>query len=215
MDQEDPALDAIGDDLLSTSELERANRFRFPRDRRLFRAAHTLLRQTLAGYLNQPASGIDFVIEAHGRPELPGRPLRFNMTHTKGLVACVVTAVDDCGVDAEPIGRHADHTLVAKNVFTDSERAAIAAVPESMRTQKFFQFWTLKEAYIKARGLGLSLPLREISFALDEGAPTVTFGPRIQDEPSLWKFWTGLASVDHHYGVAVKSDDEMKLEIFR
>ena len=118
-------------------------------------------------------------------------------------------------MDAEPIDRRADRELVAKNVFTVEERATIEARIESERATQFFQFWTLKEAYIKARGLGLSLPLREISFNVQGAEPTVWFGPRIEDDPAPWRFWSGMASARHHYGVAVKSTDEMNLRIYR
>ena len=215
VDQDDPTHDATGASILSPEELERAARFRFPRDQRLFRVAHTLLRETLGRYLDQHPATLKFVAESHGRPELTDRQLRFNLTHTNGLVACVVTSKADCGVDAEPSDRRSDYQLVAKNVFTDAERDAIAARPEAERPHQFFQFWTLKEAYIKARGQGLSLPLKEISFDVGQPEPTVQFGPPIGDDPAAWRFWSGMASTRHQYGVAVKSIAAMDLRIYR
>ena len=215
VDQDDPANDSTGEALLSPSELTRAARFRFERDRRLFRSAHTFLRQTLGSYLNRPPAELEFLEGSHGRPELVGAELRFNLTHTKGFAACVITSHADCGVDAEPVDRKSDIELVAKNVFTESERQAILDAPEPLRPKQFFQFWTLKEAYIKARGLGLSLPLREISFDVRGSSPAVAFGPRIEDDPAQWRFWSGMATAQHHYGVAVKCSDEMNLRIYR
>ena len=205
VDQDNPAHDAAGEAILSAHELERAARFRFPRDRRLFRAAHTFLRETLGRYLHRSPAELTFLAGSHGRPELTGGELRFNLTHTNGFAACVITQHADCGVDAEPIDRTTDIELVSKNVFTDEERSAIHARPESQRAKQFFQFWTLKEAYIKARGLGLSLPLKEISFHVDDVEPTVSFGPRIADDPAHWRFWSGMATARHHYAVAVKN----------
>lgn len=220
VDQDNPTNDTTGEAILSAHELERAARFRFPRDRRLFRAAHTFLRETLGRYLHRSPAELTFLVGSHGRPELEGAELRFNLTHTNGFAACVITAQADCGVDAEPIDRRTDIELVSKNVFTDKERSTIQASPESQRANQFFQFWTLKEAYIKARGLGLSLPLKEISFHVDDTEPTVTFGPRIADDPAHWRFWSGMATARHQYAIAIKnsvaiSNAEMNLRIYR
>ena len=215
VEQDNPIHDATGEALLSTEELARAARFRFPADRRLYRVSHAFLRETLGSYLNRPPAELEFIAGSHGRPELISGELRFNLTHTKGFTACVITAKADCGVDVEPIDRRADRELVAKNVFTEEERATIDARAESLRAKQFFQFWTLKEAYIKARGLGLSLPLKEISFNVSGPEPTVTLGPRIADDPAPWRFWSGMASTHHHYGVAVKSSTPMNLRICR
>ncbi len=219
VDQDNPAHDATGEAILSAQELQRAARFRFPRDRRLFRAAHTFLRETLGRYLHRSPAELTFLTGSHGRPELACGGMRFNLTHTNGFAACVITSQADCGVDAEPIDRRTDIELVSKNVFTDEERAAIRSHPEIHRPKQFFQFWTLKEAYIKARGLGLSLPLKEISFQVEDVEPTVSFGPRIADDPAHWRFWSGMATARHHYGVAVRIDSdlnttEMNLRIF-
>ena len=214
VDQSDPQKDSIGAEILSADELERAARYRFPSDRRLFRFAHTFLRQTLGKYLNANPAKLQFTIGDHGRPELAGLELRFNLTHTKGLVGCIVTRSMDCGVDAEAIDRRADHELLSRKVFTETEQAAFLAAPASERYVRFFQMWTLKEAYIKARGLGMALPLREISFDLTAAEPTASFGPNVGDTGNDWRYWSGKATERHVYGVAVRCGLKAVLKVF-
>lgn len=214
VDQSDPQNDTIGAEILSADELERGARYRFPSDRRLFRFAHTFLRQTLGKYLNANPAKLQFTIGDHSRPELANQELRFNLTHTNGLVGCIVTRSMDCGVDAEAIDRRADHELLSRNVFTETERAAFLAAPASERYVRFFQMWTLKEAYIKARGLGMSLPLREISFDLTTAEPTASFGPKIGDIENEWRYWSGKATQRHVYGVAVRCGSEVVLKVY-
>ena len=214
VDQSDAQKDSIGAEILSADELERAARYRFPSDRRLFRFAHTFLRKTLGKYLNANPAKLQFTIGDHGRPELAGLELRFNLTHTKGLAGCIVTRGMDCGVDAEAIDRRADHELLSRKVFSETEQAAFLAAPAAERYLRFFQMWTLKEAYIKARGLGMALPLREISFDLSAAEPTASFGPNVGDTGNHWRYWSGKATERHVYGVAVRCGLQAKLKIF-
>ncbi len=111
-----------------------------------------------------------FRIDEHGRPELAARPagtpdLRFNVSHTNGLVACAVTVGREVGVDVEHTGRRLVHD-VAERFFSPREVADLRACPAADQPVVFFDYWTLKESYIKARGLGLALPLRQFSFLL-------------------------------------------------
>ena len=214
VDQEDAGNDTIGAGLLSATELERAARYRFPRDRRLFRYAHTFLRQTLGKYLDADPAGLEFTIGERGRPELAGQELRFNLTHTDGLMGCVITRRADCGVDTEAADRRANHELLSRHVFTQAEREAFLSAPEPERYWRFFQIWTLKEAYIKARGLGLALPLVEISFDLTGQEPSCSFGPRIDDAAGEWRYWSGKATARHVYGVAVRCGPGAVLKVF-
>ena len=211
VDQDCADNDGIGEEILSPEELDRAARYRFPRDRRLFRFAHTFLRQTLASYLNRAPHDLQFSIGSHGRPELIGGELRFNLTHTEGLVGCVVTRCADCGVDAEALDRRADQQLLSARVFTVQEQEAFQNAAEDERSLLFFKTWTLKEAYIKARGLGLALPLREISFDLSGVEPTGWFGVAVDDVADQWRYWSGKASNRHVYGVAVRSPQAVLL----
>jgi len=178
-------------ELLSEDERSRSARFVFARDRIHFVAAHALVRRALSTYLPLRADEWRFTTNAFGRPEVAGTDveprLRFNLSHTDGLVACAVTRGNDVGVDVETLQRGAPIDI-AEDVLTQSELAALRELPISERPSRFLEYWTLKEAYVKARGLGLSLPLRAFAFHRDErGEIGVIRDPSLNDQET-WQF---------------------------
>src|SRR5690606_33310169 len=106
-------------------------------------------------------------------PDLaPGQtdvPLVFNLSHTDGLIACAVSRGREVGVDVEWLDRRGGDIDVADRFFSRYEVQALYAQPPERRRDRFFRYWTLKESYIKARGMGLALPLDRFSFELDRG----------------------------------------------
>jgi 4'-phosphopantetheinyl transferase len=184
-------------------------RFHQVGDRVRFAVTRTLLRVMLSRMAGCPARDWRFRVTSHGRPELdldaPARPpLRFNVSHTQGLVACAVTLGREVGVDVE----HAGHRLmldVAERFFAPSEVADLRALPAETQGTAFFDYWTLKESYIKARGLGLSIPLEQFSFRLrGEHAPTISFAPELQDDPDTWLFVQDRPTPSHRLALAVR-----------
>jgi 4'-phosphopantetheinyl transferase len=160
---------------LDAEERERHARIACERQRGEFLAAHALLRASLSRHAATAPGGWRFVRDAHGRPGLAaehgGAGLRFSLSHTAGLVAVAVARARAVGVDAEDLERAVDGPLVARRFFAPSEVAALAAAPtEPLRRERFFALWTLKEAYLKARGLGLALSLADAAFSLDDDA---------------------------------------------
>jgi 4'-phosphopantetheinyl transferase len=176
--------------MLSPAERDQQARFRFEQDRRSYLTAHALTRSVLARLLGVEPSELGFELGAHGRPELaaPSRqpPLRFNLSHTRGLVACAVALEADVGVDVEHLERSVEIDSLAARVFSDAERAGLAKLTGAAKRRRFFELWTLKEAYIKAVGVGLSLPLQEISLELGQPQPSLLFGAAIEDDPARW-----------------------------
>lgn len=177
--------------LLSSEERARYLRFHFEHDRHSYLAAHALTRAVLAQLAGVPAPELQFDAGAHGRPELcqsaPGPRLRFNLSHTRGLVACAVALEHAVGVDVEHIERRADVDQLAPAVFSQHERAELDALPAADKRVRFFQLWTLKEAYIKAVGKGLSLPLRSITLQLPGGEPPrLRFAAPLRDDGAHW-----------------------------
>jgi 4'-phosphopantetheinyl transferase len=197
--------------LLDDVEAERARRFVFDRDREHYIFAHGLLRLTLAGYLDADPRGLRFVAGTNGRPELAtatgGPPIRFNISHTNGLVACLVTGTVDCGVDVESPSR-VHYRNVVSAVLAPSELAELAALPEERRADRFLQIWTLKEAYAKGRGLGLALLLRQIAFPHRDGAPECVVNPSLGDDGREWRFWSGRPTASHRAAVALRMGQE-------
>jgi len=184
-----------------------------PAARRRFAVAHALVRRTLSSYAGVAPAEWRFRSGPHGKPEIepePGLPpLRFNLSHTEGLCACAVTLGRDIGVDVEMTARRADRAAIARRFFAPEEAAAIDALPEL-----FFDYWTLKEAFIKACGRGMSLPLRQFSFRIGErGEPEFSFGPELAEDPSHWRFFRHAPTPRHLGAVAVRAPDAGKLTL--
>ena len=198
-----------GLDLLTPAELARADRFMQPADRARFVIGRWLARTMLSRYADVAPRDWPFVIDDHGRPHLSHHPagapdLRFNLSHTHGLVTCAVTVGREVGVDVEYTGRELLYD-VAERFFAPREVADLRASAESEQHSVFFDYWTLKESYIKARGLGLALPLRDFSFRLDgTDAPTVAFAPELDDDPASWQFRMFRPTDHHRLAVAVR-----------
>jgi len=177
-------------------------RFRFERDQHSYLLAHALQRSLLSQLCGVAPRELRFEAGTHGRPELvwPERAprLRFNISHTHGLVACALSFEHDVGVDVEHVERRLDIDQLAPSVFSQRERDAMAQLNDAGRRQRFFELWTLKESYIKAVGLGLALPLRSITFYdLEQPAPRVALAAPITDDPSRWSLHVRRLGREH------------------
>jgi len=180
-----------GLDLLSEDELARWQRFRFGNHRRRFLATRLLVRRVLSMYDPRPPSAWRFHSGAHGRPAIAGenpRGLQFNLSKTGELVVCAVTRDRELGVDVENTTRRAPLD-VASRFFAPIEVAELHAHPAEEQPRRFFDYWTLKESYIKARGKGLAIPLDQFAFQLaPDRPPQIEIDPRQQDEADSWQF---------------------------
>jgi 4'-phosphopantetheinyl transferase len=196
---------------LSPDEHARMARFVFDRDRRAFLLTRALVRTTLSRYTSVAPADWQFIANAHGRPEILDRPagvpdLRFNLSHTDGLIACAVTIGREVGVDVEHIGRHLTHD-VAGRFFAPAEVTDLKRLSEADQHRVFFDYWTLKEAYIKARGFGLALPLGDFAFKLNPPhPPQIAFEPSLEDEPATWQFRQEWPTAQHRLALAVRRD---------
>lgn len=168
--------------LLSEDELSRAERFHFPRDRSSFVVARGTLREILSLYVGLPPGLLRFGYNAFGKPELinaPGRtPVRFNLSHAGGLALYAVAAGREVGVDVEAVRESVPCEELAARFFSRRETAAMLALPAGERRAAFFECWTRKEAYIKGRGEGLSLPLDSFDVSLAPGEPAALLAAR-------------------------------------
>lgn len=189
---DDAQLLACYEALLDATERSRLARFHFRRDAHTFLVAHALVRTALSQFADVDPSQWKFRTNRFGRPSVdaPADSIapRFNLSHCHGLIACMVTVNDDCGVDVEKIQRFGDLLGVASRYFSRSEAASLRACPEEMTAPLFYYFWTLKEAYIKARAMGLSMPLDEFSFSFAGDRIAVCFNSDIEDRASDWTF---------------------------
>ncbi len=189
----DPKVRAAYLALLSVDERARLDRFLFVRDQRRYLATRALVRTVLATYTSAVPASFRFGTGEYGKPYVTrpsvGRRLHFNLSNTQGLVACAVSMEHELvGVDVESCERTVDTESVAGSHFSPSEASALRALPESERLRDFLRIWTLKESYIKATGLGLTLPLDRFSFHIDGGGISITFEATLRDDSTLWRF---------------------------
>ena len=195
--------------MLTEEERARADRYRFARDRRTSLVTRALVRVTLSWYCDVPPARWRFRTNDHGRPEIasPASPLRFNVSHTDGLVVCLVGRERQLGVDAESLDRDRRWLDIAERFFAPAEARALREVPASRRPLRFLEYWTLKESYVKARGRGLTLPLS--GFGFDLPAPSrdgigLRVGPAVVDaDPARWQFTLERLGAGHVVATAV------------
>lgn len=218
------SLAQIGDDLqtayqrlLSAEERGRWQRFLVDGARLQYLVARALVRTSLSRYAGVPEDAWTFEANAYGRPyvRLPAacRDLYFNLSHTDGLVACAVSRNGEIGVDVENIGRAVDYLALAPTVFAPEEVASLARAAPADRCERFFAYWTLKEAYIKARGMGLSLALDGFWFELGGAAPRVQFTERCPDDAGRWRFRQYAPTPEHRLAVAAAPESALDIRL--
>ena len=167
---------------LAEDERARANRFYFQIDRERFIIAHGVLREILGLYLNRAAQSVSFCYGPQAKPALAGETgvdtIHFNLSHSHGLALYGVTRGREIGIDLEFIREGLEVEEIAGRFFSQREIAALRALPAGLRKCAFFLCWTRKEAYIKARGEGLSLPLDQFDVSLIPGEPAMLLDTR-------------------------------------
>lgn len=204
--------------LLNAEERARRDRFTFEAGRLEYLVAHALVRLTLSRYASVRPEDWVFAMNPYGRPEISAppltRPLRFNLSHCNGLIACAVVADRDIGIDVEDTNRSTRFLEVARGSFSPSEFNELSSLPPRSQRARFFEYWTLKESYIKARGMGLAIPLEEFSFILGPQRPIrITFGDRILDEPESWQFELLKVTERHQMALAIRKGAAAALRI--
>jgi 4'-phosphopantetheinyl transferase len=169
-------------ELLSSDELERASRFHLPRDRQRFVTSRALLRTILAAYLATEPGTLNFSFSKNDKPSLgpahAGSNIAFNISHSGGVALLAFTRGREIGVDVEQARSNFDVEAIARRFFSPAEQKQLADVPAEKRPDAFFRCWTRKEAYIKATGNGLSLPLSQFDVALEPGASNALLATR-------------------------------------
>ncbi len=175
---------------LSEDESARADRFYFQRDREHFIAARGLLRSLLGGYLSFPPEQLRFGYSPHGKPSLPGEwsELHFNLSHSHALALYAVTRGREVGIDLEYIRPELADEPIAERFFSAREAGALRSLPASLQPEGFFNCWTRKEAYIKARGEGLTISLDQFEVSLAPGEPAALLS--VNSDPAEASRWS-------------------------
>jgi 4'-phosphopantetheinyl transferase len=156
---------------LSPEERERAARFHFPLHRGQFIACRGMLREILSSYLEMAPAQVRFSYNTYGKPAAQDSGIRFNVSHSGGWAMFAVTEGREVGIDIERIEPRVAQDQIPERFFSAWEVAQLRALPVTQQTEALFRCWTRKEAYIKARGLGLSLPLDSFDVSLAPGEP--------------------------------------------
>ena len=173
---------------LSPAEIQKADRYMKQSDRQLSLVSRALLRYLIAGATRQDPKSLRFSANEHGKPFLKQRPdIQFNLSHSHGAAVCALCRDDAVGVDVEDVGRQTDLSI-ANRFFSSAEAELVSKAPEIEKRALFFDIWTLKEAYIKAVGKGLSIPLNSFSFNADQADIQITFSDTGRTDP-MWQFF--------------------------
>jgi 4'-phosphopantetheinyl transferase len=204
--------------LLTEDEISRANRFHFTKDKDHYVVARGLLRRLLGGYLGVSGDELRFVYAEKGKPALAesqGSLLTFNLAHSQGRAIFVFSLGREVGVDLEFMREDFTGDKIAQRFFSQPEIAALATVPLELKQRAFFDCWTRKEAYIKARGDGLSMPLDEFDVAFAPGEEAALLRNQKQpEEVTRWKMQSIPAPEGYVAAVVIEGYD-WKLKTFR
>ena len=182
---------------LTFDERNRSARFRLERDRQRFIVAHGVLRELLGRYLQTQPGRISYVYNAFGKPDLSpefGGRLKFNLSHSAGLALIAIAADSNVGADLEYIRPQSDYAEIARRFFSAAEVDQLIALPGHLYAEAFISCWTKKEAYLKACGDGLAIPLNSFSVPLttDPAHGPVDLYVASNDTASAkrWSFYT-------------------------
>lgn len=197
------ALLARQHDLLDETERRQQARFYFADDRKRYLVTRAMVRTVLSHYAPVAPADWLFGANAYGRPHIANATalaegLSFNISHTRGLIALAVGRGRELGVDVENVAAREVSLGVAQHFFSPQEVAELESVAPGRRQDRFFEYWTFKEAYIKARGMGLSLPLDKFSFRFPhEGAVQLAIDAGMGDDAGRWQFWQYRPGGEH------------------
>ncbi len=193
---------------LSATERARAARFRFLEHRTRFIVTHGVLRDILGRYLDIPAAQLELTTNAYGKPILVAPEhawLQFNLSHSGDLILFAITRDRPVGIDVEQLIPPDNFTRLVEQFFSPNEYAALLALPEEKRAAAFFAGWTRKEAYVKALGMGVSLPLDQFDVIMDPDAPARLLADRRHPQyPETWTLLSFIPAPGYTAALAVE-----------
>jgi len=191
--------------VLAADEKTRANRFVFPRDRSAYVATRGILRQLLGKYAKVAPSDLHFEYHARGKPFLSshslGRSVKFNVSHSNGMAVFAFTSNSEVGIDVEMVKYDVECEEIAHRYFSREEIAELNSLSPDLRPLGFFLCWTRKEAYLKAKGEGLGIPLDRFQVSLTPGTPSRL----VSADSSLWSLFS--FDVESNYAAACVTEN--------
>jgi len=196
--------------LLVDEERQKEARFHFARDRHRYLITRALVRTVLSRYASVMPQDWRFAEDTYGRPQIvndhaAARRISFNVSHTSSLVVLGVSCERALGVDTEDVQTRRADLQIADHYFSVDEVTQLRATPPELQQARFFEYWTLKESYIKARGMGLSLPLAQFGFDLSRPRSVrIGFHAPLIDDPTRWIFGLWRARGDHYVAICAQ-----------
>lgn len=211
-------------ELLSETELAQEKRFYFDRHKHRFLVTRALVRDVLSRYAPIAPEAWVFAKNTYGKPSIANESttenglneklISFNISHTDGLIVLAVTKAAAIGIDTENSAKRNAALDAAQHFFAPSESAALLALPTVEQHDRFFLYWTLKEAYIKARGMGLSIPLSDFNFEFPQADRIVlNTVSKLDTTPENWRFWHYRLFADFPFSLCVERQREQKPSI--
>lgn len=201
---------------LSSQEKERADRFHFRRDYNSYVVAHSLKRHLLSAIIGAEPSKLSFNTNSYGKPELitsQDMNIQFNLSHTNGLIAIAVAHQTKIGVDVELVSSKVDTYSLARSFFAEQEIALLKALPDGQKRKGFFHLWTLKEAFVKADGRGLSMRLDDF-YVVDLKENNIFFNKWGAKLPN-WMSYSFQPTEIHYLSVVTKCrKDKIHVPLF-
>lgn len=213
--------------ILAPDELDRAAKYHFQKDRDHFIVARAVLRLMLGRYLRKEPAQLRFRTNSYGKPALAAdadsetlaaesEALRFNLSHSCELALYAVARNREVGLDLEYVRRDFETVEIARRFFSPREVAALNALPENLQAEGFFRCWTRKEAYIKARGEGLSLPLDQFAVSLAPTDPAALLNVAGNPaEISRWSLREITPAPGYMSAIAVEGSNNFELNCFQ
>ncbi len=205
--------------LLNSEEKEQQKRFHFSQHRHQYLITRALVRTVLSRYLPSiRPDELQFKKNTYGKPFVSNSallfPLEFNISHSEKMIILAVTNVVKVGVDVEYMARDGNAVSIVDRFFSPREISELKSLEQDQQGDRFFDLWTLKEAYIKARSMGLSIPLDKFSYSFTEDDTIKIFFDRehIIDNPDHWHFWQVKPNETHKISIALTDENIEKHE---
>lgn len=201
--------------ILSTEESDKHDRFHFEKDRHGYLVSHALVRKALSSYCAVEPEEWRFTLNQHGKPEILSDikcpPIKFNLSHTDGMSVVVTTLNHNCGIDVEHAQRKSNYLAVAERMFAEAEVSVMRNANDKESRDHFVDYWTLREAYVKALGTGLGGSSKAFYFNIAEQGDSrrradILFVPADKDKSLAWQFTVLKLSTEHVASVAIKDE---------
>ena len=191
--------------ILSESEKDKASQFAFEKDRRLYLAAHIFLRSILSKYSGVEPEKLVFKHNAFGKPSLAAESkLCFNLSHTTGMIVCAISDCLDIGVDVENHKRIVEMKHILHSSFSSKEaKDVLQQSPRLQQHKRFFTYWTLKEAYVKGVGGGLTIPLKLCNFQQTDQGWKILGRTQNRIKKTKWAFYNSTLGDEWVVSVAI------------